>query len=455
MRVSIPFSESPRSIERNLFEKKIHICTCTNTQAIYSKEILLSALSTKTSYFMARPLTFLCVSTYFKGNDFLQACKEAGNTVYLLTAKKLEHKPWVRDHIDEFFYVEETEEGTFPMEKVLTGLAYVMRSRPIDRIVALDDFDVEKAALLREHFRIPGMGQTTARYFRDKLAMRIRAAEAGIRVPGFVGLFNDSAINDFIARCPGPWMVKPRSEASATGIKKLHTADELWEAIHGLGDRRHEYLVEQYKPGHVYHIDSLSLNGRVIFSWSSQYLAPPFDVAHGGGIFRSITVPFDSSEAHALETLTVDTLKAFGMQHSASHTEVIRCHDDGQYYFLETSSRVGGAHLADMVDAASGINLWKEWAKMETTVAQGGSYKLPKVRKEYSGIIVSLARQQWPDLGPFNAPEVVWRMQEEYHVGCVVRSTSRERVLELLDDYARLIQSDYHASAPSPDRPTH
>ena len=404
---------------------------------------------------MPRPLTFLCVSTFFKGNDFLSACKEQGNTVYLLTAKKIADKPWVRDSIDEFFYVEENAHGYYDMQDVIAGLAHVMRDRPIDRIVALDDFDVEKAALLREHFRIPGMGQTTARYFRDKLAMRTKAAEAGIRVPGFVGLFNDKAINDFIATHPGPWMIKPRSEASATGIKKLHNEHDLWEAIHSLGDRRHEYLVEQFKPGHVYHVDSLTLNGRVIFSWNSQYIAPPFDVAHGGGIFRSVTVAFDSAEWHALETMAVDVLKAFGMKNSASHTEVIRCQDDGQYYFLETSSRVGGAHLSNMVEASSGINLWKEWARLETAVARGEDFKLPRVQRDYSGIIISLARQQWPDLAPFNAPEVVWRMEEEYHVGCVIRSKSRERVLELLESYAALIRNEYHASAPAPDKPTH
>lgn len=385
----------------------------------------------------------------------MRACKEQGNTVYLLTAKKIADKPWVRDSIDEFFYVEENAQGYYDMHDVIAGLAHVMRDRPVDRIVALDDFDVEKAALLREHFRIPGMGQTTARYFRDKLAMRTKAAEAGIRVPGFSGLFNDKAINEFIATNPGPWMIKPRSEASATGIKKLHNEHDLWEAIHSLGDRRHEYLVEQFKPGHVYHVDSLTLNGRMIFAWNSQYLAPPFDVAHGGGIFRSVTVPFDSAEWHALETMAVDVLKAFGMKHSASHTEVIRCQDDGQYYFLETSSRVGGAHLSDMVEASSGINLWKEWARLETAVARGEDFKLPRVQRDYSGIVISLARQQWPDMAPFNAPEVVWRMEDEYHVGCVVRSKDRGRVLELLDSYAELIRTDYHASAPSPDKPTH
>ena len=410
--------------------------------------------STK-SHFMTRTLTFLCISTYFKGNDFLQALKDAGNRVFLITAKKLEHKPWVREAVDEFFYVEEGEDGTYNMNEIITGLAYVMRTRPIDRVVALDDFDVEKAAHIREYFRIPGMGQTTGRYFRDKLAMRTKALESGILVPGFSALFNDDQINRFIEKYPGPWMIKPRSEASASGIQKLSTAEELWNTIHELGDKRHAYLVEQYKPGDVYHVDSISYNGIVIFSWNSKYLAPPFDVAHGGGIFRSVTVPLDSSEEHALQTLAVDLLKAFGLKHSASHTEVIRCYEDGKYYFLETSSRVGGAHLSEMVDAASGINLWKEWARMETAEAKGDNYKLPPVRKEYSGILISLARQEWPDLSVFNDPEVVWRMHEPHHVGLVVRSKSRDKVLELMDKYAAIVQKKYHASAPAAKKPTH
>ena len=404
---------------------------------------------------MARPLTFLCISTFFKGNDFLKACKESGNTVYLLTDKKLEGKPWVRDFVDEFFYIEAAENGSYDMENIITGLAYVMRTRPVDRVVALDDFDVEKAAHLREYFRIPGMGQTTGRYFRDKLAMRTKALESGILVPGFSSLFNDDDINRFLDKYPGPWMIKPRSEASATGIKKLHNVEELWETIQSLGDKRHAYLVEQFKPGDVYHVDSISYNGRVIFSWNSKYLAPPFDVAHGGGIFRSVTVPFDSAEEHALETLAVDLLKAFGLRHSASHTEVIRCYDDGKYYFLETSSRVGGANLSEMVEASSGINLWKEWARMETAEARGENYKLPQVRKDYSGIIISLTRQEWPDLSVFNDPEIVWTMEEPHHVGLVVRSQSREKVMEILDHYAEIIQNEYHASAPAPDKPTH
>jgi hypothetical protein len=58
------------------------------------------------------------------------------------------------------------------MPDIQHAISYLARSRKIDRIIPLDDYDVLTAAAIREHTRIPGMGQTTARRFRDKLAMR-------------------------------------------------------------------------------------------------------------------------------------------------------------------------------------------------------------------------------------------------------------------------------------------
>jgi hypothetical protein len=400
-------------------------------------------------------VTFLCVSSYFKGNDFLRGMKSTGATVYLLTSKKLEDKPWAREALDDIFYIPEGPNNEWNMPDVLSGIAWLMRSHKIDRVVALDDFDVEKAAHIREHFRIPGMGQTTCRHFRDKLAMRVKAKEEGVPVPAFTSLFNDGDINHFADTIPAPWIVKPRGQASATGMKKVHSKEELWAHLDKLGGDRHDYLVEQFKPGDVYHVDSLTLDGKVIFTRTSKYLSTPFEVAHGGGIFRSATVPFGGDEDKALSKLNADVMKAFGMVYSASHTEFIRDHATGEYYFLETASRVGGAHLAEMVDYSSGINLWYEWARLEYAVAAGKKYELPKVQKEHAGIIVSLTRQEWPDTSQFADAEIVWRMSEmANHIGLIVRHAKRERVIELLDDYATRVARDYHASAPAPDKPT-
>lgn len=401
-----------------------------------------------------RPLNFLCVSFYFKGEDFLRSCKEAGNTVYLLTKKSLEDKPWPRESIDEIFYLENDTNSPENFDHMTKGLAYLMRSKKIDRIVALDDFDVEKAAFLREQFRIPGMGQTTARYFRDKLAMRMKAQEAGILVPPFSALFHDETINQYIENVPAPWVVKPRAEASAIGIKKVHSKEALWQVLNDLGENRHQYLIEQFRPGAVYHADALTVDGKVKFCRVSKYMNTPFEVAHGGGIFRTHIVPFGSDDDKALQKLNTDVMRAFGMQFSASHTEFIKSEQDGKFYFLETSSRVGGAHIAELVTFSSGINLWAEWAKIETAMARKEKYKLPKVRNDYAGLLVSLSRFQHPDTSSFNDPEIVWRINKDYHIGMIVQSPEYDRVVQLMDDYAERVFRDFHASAQLGDKPS-
>lgn len=399
-------------------------------------------------------LSFLCIATFFKGEEFLRTCKALGHTVYLLTDQKLDEKPWPREAIDEFFFLPSSSNSTENLDQMILGLAHAMRSRRIDRVVALDDFDVEKGALIRETFRIPGMGQTTARFFRDKLAMRMRASAEGIRVPAFCPLFHDETITEFLRSTEGPWLIKPRSEASATGIRKVHSLDEAWAVIHSLDEYRHEFLIEQFRPGRVYHVDSISYNGTIVFTQASNYLATPMEVAHGGGVFRTMNLPPDSAETESLKEINARVLNAFGMQHSASHSEYIRGDHDGELYFLETSSRVGGAHIAEMVEAASGINLWREWATLEHAVANNLPYEVPAHEPYYAGLIISLARQQWPDLSGFNDPEIWWRMNREYHIGLIVRSDTPDRIRQLLDDYMHRIYSEFHASAPVPDKPT-
>jgi len=393
--------------------------------------------------------TFLCISSFFKGADFLIACKEAGNTVFLVTSRGLEGKPWPTSHIDEIFYIQEKPNDDWNLDDLIGGTAYLMRSRKIDRVVALDDFDVEKAALVRETFRLPGMGQTTGRHFRDKLAMRVKAAEAGINVPAFIGLFNDVEVDNYLKTVKAPWLIKPRSEASATGIEKCHTSEQVWNIIDSLGQKRHNYLIEQFRPGDVYHVDAINDNRKVVFCQVSKYLSTPFEVAHGGGIFRSATVAHGSEDDKALQKMNEDVMKAFGMNYSASHTEFIKCHEDGQFYFLETASRVGGANLAEMVYFASGVQLWKEWAKVEDHAANGSSYVTPKKMKNYSGIIISLCKNLRAGYEEFDDPEVVWKLHLDNHIGVIVKSKSEKKVLELLDKYADLIKNKYHASAPA------
>lgn len=368
--------------------------------------------------------------------------KKLGNKVFLITSEKLRDKPWAFDSIDEIFYMP-GQDIDWDLDMLLQGVAGLMRKEKIHAIVALDDFDVEKATYLRENLRVDGMGQTTGRYFRDKLAMRVKAQAEGVPVPAFSALFNNDYINHFADTVSPPWVLKPRSEASASGIMKVHSKEELWEKIHELGGNRIKYLVEQFKPGAVYHCDGLNFNSKVLFSLTSQYLATPMEISQGGGIFRSANIPYNSADDKAIKKVNEQVMKAFGMKHGATHTEFIKCNEDGKIYFLETSSRVGGAHLAEMVEAASGINLWGEWARIEDALVRGKEYKVPSQKKQFAGIVLTLSKFEQPDLSGFNDSEVCFRVPLEYHAGLIVKCDKHERVRELLDDYAERLVRDF------------
>lgn len=397
--------------------------------------------------------TILCISSYEKGQEFLRQAKREGWKVLLLTSKSLEHADWPKDHIDTIYYINDVNKE-WHMPDVIAGVSYLARTEQIDRIVALDDFDVEKAATLREHLRIGGMGETTARYFRDKLAMRMKAREAGINVPDFVGILNYDRIREFMERVPPPYVLKPRLSAGAIGIQKIHNAEELWRKLDALGDQQSYYLLEKFVPGDIFHVDSILVGKNVIWSIVSKYGLPPMEVSHEGRVFMTRTIARGSADEQALQSLNKSVLPGLGLVQGVSHTEYIKAHDGGAFYFLETSARVGGAHIVELIEGATGLNLWAEWAKLETA-EDVRKYSPAPLREEYAGLMVSLAKQEWPDMSGYNDPEIFWKIHKQFHAGLVVRSPQWERIEELLSGYTDRFYQDFFTSAPPKEKPTH
>jgi biotin carboxylase len=395
-----------------------------------------------------RPPTFLCITTYEKGQEFMRECKRQGCRVLLLTGEKLRDADWPRDSLDDTYYLP----AEIPLADIVQAVTHLARSQKIDRIVALDEYDMETAATLREHLRVPGMGLTTMRYFRDKLAMRMRALDRNVRVPDFVPVFNHDDICYYLEHVPGPWVLKPRQEASAIGIKKIHAAEELWPVLEQLGDKQSSFLLERFVPGEVYHVDSVVSEGEVVFASVSKYGKPPMNVAQGGGIFTTRVIPRGSDADIGLRQINRQLIAALGLVRGVAHTEFIQAHADGNFYFLECAARVGGAYISEMVETATGVNLWREWARIE--VAGGdGTYQLPPVREEYAGVIISLARQENPDTSGYNDPEVFLRIKKHHHAGLILRSPTPLRVQSLLDSYSQRFAEEFLAVEPPREKP--
>ena len=401
-----------------------------------------------------RPVV-LCLTTYEKGQAFLREMARLGAEVVLLTVDKLAGADWPRESIAQMW----TMPGDLTPEQVLHTVTYRGRWQRIDAVVALDEFDLETAALMREHLQLPGMGQawmgtTATRLFRDKLAMRERARATGVRVPEFTGIFDHERVREFLRSTTGPWLLKPRTNASAVGISKIDHEDELWPLLERLGDQQSHYLLERFVPGEIFHCEGVTWGGEVLFALAFQYGQPPMQTMHEGGVFTTRTLEREGAEATALRAMHAEILQALEMKNGVTHTEFIRAKADGEFYFLETAARVGGAYIADVVEFAAGLNPWVEWARMEWATLRGAPYALPEVREAYAGSVISLARQETPDTTAYDDPEIVLRLRARHHAGLVVKAAEAERVKALVEAYSGRFLRDFCAVMPVPDKPT-
>jgi biotin carboxylase len=395
----------------------------------------------------------VCIASEHKGNEFLETAREAGWRVTLVTRRKLLDSPWPWESIND---VSPVDDNAKPVDYVraITNLA---GSQRIDRIVGLDEFDVITAALAREHLQLGGMTSSYLRRFRDKLTMRNLAASRGIACPEFIGAFNQEKIGEFLDTVPPPWIVKPRHEVSAFGIRKCDTADEVWHVLTDLDlrnnwrDHPSQFVIERFIEGRVFHIDSVTVDVKVVAAGVSQYGTTPFKVSHYGGVFTSSIVPYRSKERKELERLNQELLSAFEYERGVSHAEFLQSDADGQFYLLEVACRVGGAYIANVLEYACGFNLWREWARLETATDET-PYKPPKVRKEFAGIALGLANTEEPDTSHYTDSEIVYRIKKPRHVGLIFHSSKQKRIDKLLDLYTERITNDFLAVAPVKER---
>ena len=79
---------------------------------------------------------------------------------------------------------------------------------------------------------------------------------------------------------------------------------------------------------------------------------------------------------------------------------------------------------------------------------------MPQARRDYAGVILSLARQEHPDTSAYTDPEIFYRVSKYHHAGFVLKSADPARIQQLLDSYSARFSNDFLATQPVPDKPT-
>jgi biotin carboxylase len=374
----------------------------------------------------------LCIASHEKGHDFLRQCAEMGVQPTLLTLDKLRDAPWPREAVEQVA----TMPGGLTRDQILNTVCWMARGRRFDRVVALDEHDLATAAALREHIRVPGMGVTTAAYHLDKLAMRTSARDSGFAVPAFCRVLKYDELRDYMARIAPPWMLKPRIHGSSLSARVLNDPEQLWRALDELGDQQSHYLLEQYSAGDVFHVEAIVSECDVLFSVVQKAGRAALPEHRGGGVFTSRTVDRGSRAWLELTAINAGLAPSFGMVRGVTHAEFVRAHADGRYYFLQIAARVAAAGIADVVEAASGVNLWREWARIEVAGLRGQTYVPPDSFEGHAGSVLCLASGAAPETAGFTAPEIVTRFGRNRHAGLILRSDDPGRVKQLVEDYA-------------------
>jgi biotin carboxylase len=394
-----------------------------------------------------------CIASEFKGVEFLEECHKAGWHVTLITKEKYRSDNWPWTSLSEVKTVPDDSPGLVYVQTVVEAA----RDRMPDKVVGLDEFDVLVAAQAREHLQLGGMTSSMALRFRDKLFMRNIANAAGIPCPDYTGIFTPDVIAEYVDRVELPWIVKPRNEVSAFGIRKVESKEQLWEVLTGLDgrgtwrDHPSQFILEKFIVGDVFHVDSVVNKGEPVAWGVSAYGVPPMTVSHQGGVFSTSICAYDSDERAELEEINHKLIGTFGLEKGVTHAEFLRARDDGKIYLLEVACRVGGAYIANVLDAAAGFSLWREWAKLELETLED-PYTPPEMKRDYAGVAISLANTETPDTSAYDDPEIVYRVSKPRHVGLIVRSEDHGRVRELLDSYTGRFSQDFLAVAPVKER---
>lgn len=370
-----------------------------------------------------QPITLLCISSRFKGIDFIKEAHALGCKLYLVSDKSNQHRPWPRELLEDIFFVDESDED-WDISNLIKGITYLARTIHFDKIVALDDYDFNKVTALREHLRTPGMGQSRMRYFRDKLAMRDKAEEDDILTPEYCHVLNYNRIKAFVSIVPKPWIIKPRFIDASSTYQKLKSDQDVWDKILSLGDDQSSYLLERFITGKVYQVDSIIYNHEIQFLSVHHFTSSLMMVSQGKETLSVKTVQEDNRDFNLLLDLNTKLVNTMGLKFGISSMEFIKSDQDGQFYFLQSSNRVSGNYIAELVETSTGINLWREWAKLELCIPNETDYIIPKFNRVPAQIIRIPSSNPSQTSMLIQHENIKWRQISHNHVTIAVHATN-------------------------------
>lgn len=295
---------------------------------------------------------------------FLRGLVEVGARVYGIADAPLQSLPAdVKRNLHAYLQVP----ALFDEEEVMRRASDWLRGKNVDKVLANWEPVMLLAARLNERWGLAGDDIMTADEtlgFRDKRLMKERVEAAGLRVPRSARVKSAAEAREAAALVGFPLVIKPIAGAGSADTFRVDDAAGL-EAVLPRLAQVPEAIVEEYIEGEELTYDTLCIGGVPVYENVVEYLPKPIISRSIESVSPAQVAIADLTQARLSAGLELGraVLKALGMKDGFTHMEWYLT-PGGEAIFGEIACRAGGAKLVDMMNWASDIDLYREWARV-------------------------------------------------------------------------------------------
>jgi biotin carboxylase len=230
-----------------------------------------------------------------------------------------------------------------------------------DGVFTICDYYIDTVAQVARALALPQAFAGNVAMVRRKHLVRQALQDAGLPNPAFRVATSWEAARAGAREIGYPLVLKPADLASSAFVRLVANEDELRQAFDALDafptnfraqHREPLWLLEEYMRGEEVSVEACTFGGEttIVGITDKSLTGAPYFIEDG----HMFPARLDPSQEDAIQTLVVRALRAVGLDHGISHTEV-KLTPQGPR-IVEINPRPGGNYIAELIERVTGID---------------------------------------------------------------------------------------------------
>lgn len=224
-------------------------------------------------------------------------------------------------------------------------------------IICCNDMGIQSVGRCNDVLHLSGITEQAAMYSSDKLAMKQRLVECGVRTAKYVNVHNVEELHNAMNTLQMPVIIKATDLQGSRGIfivKDLAILESSFSEVMSLTHKDY-CIVEEFIEGTEFGAQAFVYNNDVLFV-----------LPHGDETIMCKTavpvghyMPYEMNESLAADVnlQAINAIKALGLNNCAVNIDFIE--KDGKAFIIELTGRGGANGLTDITGRYFGINYYE------------------------------------------------------------------------------------------------